>query len=351
MCTGKQERVVPRMDRNEQHCRIGGPWEGLNLFLRYLPPTVQQPGAPNVVLYVHGATFPSALSIAHRFDGRSWRDELADAGFHVWGLDFHGFGASDRYPQMAEPADAHPALCRAEDASRQIECAVRFIRERHDLQRISLIAHSWGTIATGVFATRCPDLVERLVFFGPITRRESNAQAPALPAWRCISLEDQWRRFVEDVPAHEAAVLNKRHFEDWGARYLDSDPECSMRSPLSVKVPNGPSQDIAAAWSGDLAYDPGRIQAPVAIVRGEWDSVVTDTDARWLFNVLQASPMKRDVKIGRATHLMHLEENRHSLYWETLCFLQAPLSSRAERGISANEGRDSSPSARNDNGH
>src|SRR5437588_3922497 len=34
--------------------------------------------------YVHGGTFPSGLSIAHRFDGRSWRDELCAAGFHVW---------------------------------------------------------------------------------------------------------------------------------------------------------------------------------------------------------------------------------------------------------------------------
>jgi len=327
MCTGSRKRALPLLACNERHFRIGGPWEGLDLFLRHLPPTLSHAGAPRVVLYVHGATFPSGLSIAHRFDGRSWRDELADAGFHVWGLDFHGFGASDRYPQMAEPAASRPALCRADDASRQIECAVRFIRDRHDVPRISLIAHSWGTIATGVFATRCPELVERLVFFGPITRRESNAQAPALPAWRCISLEDQWRRFIEDVPAREAPVLSKCHFEDWGARYLDTDPESGMRTPPSVKVPNGPSQDIAAAWSGDLAYEPGRIQAPLAIVRGEWDSVVTDADARWLLDALEESPLKRDVRIARATHLMHLEENRASLYRASIGFL------RSDRGV------------------
>ena len=57
-----------------------------------------------VVLYVHGATFPSALSIAHRFDGRSWRDELCAAGFHVWGFDFHGYGNSDPYPAMSSAA-------------------------------------------------------------------------------------------------------------------------------------------------------------------------------------------------------------------------------------------------------
>jgi hypothetical protein len=46
---------------------------------------------------VHGGTFSSGLSIAHRFDGGSWRDALSDAGFHVWGFDFHGFGESDPY--------------------------------------------------------------------------------------------------------------------------------------------------------------------------------------------------------------------------------------------------------------
>ena len=51
------------------------------------------------MLYIHGATFPSALSIAHRFDGTSWRDVLNEAGFDVWGLDFYGFGHSDRYPK------------------------------------------------------------------------------------------------------------------------------------------------------------------------------------------------------------------------------------------------------------
>jgi hypothetical protein len=31
--------------------------------------------------------------------------------------------------------------------------------------------------------------------------------------------------------------------------------------------------------------------------------------------------VKRDIKISRATHLMHLEENRYALYRETQTFL------------------------------
>jgi pimeloyl-ACP methyl ester carboxylesterase len=178
--------TLPKLDSKEEHFRISSPLEGLTLFLRYLPPNVHQTDVSKIVLYVHGGSFPSALSVAHRFDGRSWRDELTDAGFHVWGLDFLGFGGSARYPEMGEPADHNPVLCRTEAASQQIERAVRFISDHHGAPRISIIAHSWGTIAAGRFAGRCPDLVERLVFFGPVTWRPKKAEPQAFSAWLCV---------------------------------------------------------------------------------------------------------------------------------------------------------------------
>ncbi len=80
--------------RARQHHRVVSPHPGLSLFLRHLPPRNLK--TDRVVLCMCTAEpFRPALSIAHRFDGRSWRDELNDAGFHAWGLDFHGFGLSD----------------------------------------------------------------------------------------------------------------------------------------------------------------------------------------------------------------------------------------------------------------
>src|SRR5215470_11642036 len=162
MTTQTLERPpTAKLDLREEHFRIASPHPGLSLFLRYLAPVHDAGAEDQVVLYVHGGTFPSGLSIAHRFDGRSWRDELCAAGYHVWGLDFHGFGRlSDPYPEMGEPADAHPPLGRAADASQQLEAAVRFIRARHDVQRVSIIAHSWGSIVSGRLAGRCPELID-----------------------------------------------------------------------------------------------------------------------------------------------------------------------------------------------
>jgi hypothetical protein len=72
-----------------------------------------------------------------------------------------------------------------------------------------------------------------------------------------------------------------------------------------------------------LAHDPGLVRAPVATIRGEWDSICTDSDASWLFNALTATPVRRDIKISHGTHLMHLEASRFAPCRETEAFLLA----------------------------
>src|SRR5437899_3962662 len=117
---------------------------------------------------------------------------------------------------MSQPAETNPPLGQAGEISQQIDRAARFICAQHAVPRISLIAHSGGTIGTAMFAFRNPELVDRLVFFALIPRRESNNNpAPRFPAWRLISLKNQWERFT-------------------GERYLRTDPDSSARSPASV---------------------------------------------------------------------------------------------------------------------
>ena len=74
-------RSAQKLDPREQHHWIESPRQGMQLFLRYLPPLSRQTGEVRPILYLHGATFPSALSIAHRlwiFEPIS-RDERAAA--------------------------------------------------------------------------------------------------------------------------------------------------------------------------------------------------------------------------------------------------------------------------------
>jgi len=318
-----QASIAAKLDEREQHFRIPGPREGMALFLRLLPAATTTFKPRRAVLYVHGATFPSALSIAHRFDGQSWRDALCAAGFDVWGLDFYGFGSSDRYPEMDQPAPDNPPLCGAEDAAGQLAIAIRFILGHQNIAKLSLIAHSWGSMPASLVAGMHAALVDRLVLFAPISRRAGHRDEPSppLPAWRHVTIADQWKRFIEDVPADEPPVLSRAHFDDWSARYLDSDPDSRSRDPASVKTPLGPFSEIIQAWHGKLAYDPAKVSAPVAIIRGEWDGLIPDEDAGWLFRAFTHSPNKRDIKISRGTHLMHLECMRPALWRESIGFL------------------------------
>lgn len=303
--------------------------EGPSLFLRHQAPLLPRGAQAKPVLYLHGATFPSALSVAFEFDGRSWMNDLASAGFSVWALDFAGYGESGRYPEMEEEPDRSEPLGRAPEAADQVARAVRFILEREPATNVSLIAHSWGTMPASLFATQEPKRVARLVLFAPIverSNRETKEQAiriARLNGWRLWTVEEQHSRFVEDVPSGQPSVLDPRLFEEWARVYVATDPESGRQSPVTVRTPNGPLADILDAWAGHLPYDPSQIAAPTLIVRGEWDSLSTDTDATWLFNALDSAPAKRDLKISRGTHFMHLESARFALYDATRSFLFA----------------------------
>jgi pimeloyl-ACP methyl ester carboxylesterase len=180
---------------------------------------------------------------------------------------------------------------------------------------VSLIAHSWGSIAAGLYAATHPARIDRLCFFGPIAeRRTQDLPDPgSVGAWRLVTFEDQLKRFVEDVPRSHRPVLIEAHLDTWGPTYLASDHTSPSRAPRSVKIPAGPQADIFAAWQGALGYKPWEIKAPLLIVRGEWDSVSNDMDADWLLTHF-ASPTRKSVKIAKGTHLMHLEKSRDDLF-------------------------------------
>lgn len=280
-----------------------------------------QPAVP----YVHGATFSSGLSVGYPLGGRSWADELAAAGLDVWAFDFRGFGRSDRYPQQdADPAVTAP-LGRAAGpggAGEQLLAVLEHVVAVRGGGRVSLLAHSWGTLVAGLVATARPDLVDRVALFGPITRRESRGGTGShgLGGWYPLTTREQYDRFVGDVPAGQPPVLTDE-FDRWARDWLATDPTAADRRPAAVRVPAGPSADIAAAWTGRLPYDPAGVRAPTLVVRGEWDSRTTDADAAWLLGALTPAPLRRHVKIRRGTHLLHLEAGRHALHRETAAFL------------------------------
>ena len=274
------------------------------------------------VIYVHGGTFGADLSVFHRFDGRSWADELNEIGLTVWGFDFAGYGASERYPQNGE----RPAG-RMDDVIPQLRRVVAAVRARNGDRPIALVAHSWGASVGARYAGKYPQDVKALVLFAPIVTRTpaSHSTAAGSPTSHFpLTLLAQYRRFIEDVPRGQPQVLSEAHFLAWGRLYLATDPTSEQRQPPSVITPFGPIADIGAMWMGRALYDPTLVRAPMLLVRGEWDSMCTDADAERLLAEL-GSQDKTDVKIDRATHLMHLESQRTLLHNTVNKFLERTM--------------------------
>ena len=267
------------LDRNEEHFRIPSGVEELRLFLRYLAAARAPKRAP--VLYVHGGDLPVGPLDRASLRWALLADELARCRVSRLGA---------RLPRLRRLQTAIPRW-RSQPSVTPRSVAPKSRASRSSglcassatimaCARISIIAHSWGTIAAGRFAGRCPSWSSGWSSSdrsrGARRRQSLRALPPGASSRSRINGTASPRKFQRASRrfSRSATSRNGDHL------YLDTDPESRTRSPASVKTPSGPLQDIADAWAGDLAYDPGLIRAPVAIIRGEWDSLATDADAR-----------------------------------------------------------------------
>ncbi|MEZ0470955.1 alpha/beta hydrolase [Luteimonas salinilitoris] len=289
----------------------------------------RQPARGPAVLWVHGATFPSALSAGWRMDGVSWLDQLQATGLDAWAFDFAGYGGSDRPAVFGREAGSAPPYGQCQAAASQIAAVLQAIRHERPTAPIHVVAHSWGTLPARQLAIDRPELVARLVLFGPVTMRngEPDPAATPAPAWTLMTAAQQRPRQRSGMPGHLPTPVGDEELERWCTAYLDSDPTSHRRTPRSAKIPGGPGADIGRLWAGETLVDDGRVRQPTLIVRGEWDHVTTDADAASLFAALTHAADKRDVKIAGGNHWLHLQPQRRALWAETLSFLREAAAS------------------------
>jgi pimeloyl-ACP methyl ester carboxylesterase len=89
-----------------------------------------------IVLFVHGATFPSETMFDIDLPGGSWMDYAAKRGFDTYSVDVRGYGRSTRPAAMSQPPADNPPFAGADDAVRDISAAVDFILKRRGVPRI-----------------------------------------------------------------------------------------------------------------------------------------------------------------------------------------------------------------------
>ncbi len=104
------------------------------------------------LLLVHGVTYSS-----HEFDvdykDYSLARYFAGHGFEVWLLDIAGFGNSGSVGDGFRPDSDY--------AAEDIAAAVRCIMRRSRVSFVDVLGWSWGTVTSGRFAARHPEMVRR----------------------------------------------------------------------------------------------------------------------------------------------------------------------------------------------
>jgi pimeloyl-ACP methyl ester carboxylesterase/heme-degrading monooxygenase HmoA len=290
----------------------------LTLSILHVPPANARRPIP--VLFIHGASFPSALSFAFRMNGYSWMDDMSVHGYDTYALDFLGYGQSSRYPEMSGPNTGDPVSWSGTHVARDIDLAVDHIRKISGSEKIYLIGHSWGATVCAYYATQHPEKIERLVLFAPFTQRDGTDTSIVNHLYEELTPDERVQQFIDATDGKEIR-LEAEIFDQWKREWLQSDTSVTRRESSSVRFPAGWEVDFMNCMNHRCYYNPADITVPVLLIRGEWDGLPSSEDAVGLYNELANAPCKRYIVISRGTHVMHLEKSRFQLYSEVRNFI------------------------------
>jgi pimeloyl-ACP methyl ester carboxylesterase len=304
---------------------------GIQLYVRNKHPQgVNKFDAGKILLYVHGATYPSETAFDLRLNGLSWMDYIAQRGYDVYLVDLRGYGRSTRPPQMDRPATENEPIVRTETAVKDVGSAVGFILKRRGVSKIDLLGWSWGTSVMGWYTAQNNDKVNKLVLYAPQWIRNAPALTDTggkLGAYRGVSREAAKARWLTGVPEDKKAdLIPAGWFDAWADATFATDAVGARQTPPVLRAPNGVVQDGREYWgAGKALYDPAQIRVPTFLAHAEWDADLPSYMLHAYFAKLVNAPYKRYVEIGEGTHTVIMEKNRMQLFHAVQQFLDEQL--------------------------
>ena len=305
--------------------------QGINLYVRNKHPqgTNTFPGE-KILLFVHGATYPSETAFDLELNGMSWMDYVASQGYDVYLVDVRGYGNSTRPKEMDKPATENEPIVRTDTATKDVGTAVEFILKRRGVSNVNLLGWSWGTAIVGTYTTQNNAKVNRLVLYAPLWIYNKSPFPPGMPklgAYRTVAREaakGRWLRGVADDK--KADLIPAGWFDAWADATFATDPVGSKQTPPVLRAPNGVLQDILEFWgAGKTSYDPADIRVPTFLAHAEWDADLPSYMLHAYFAKLTNVPYKRYVEIGEGTHTIIMEKNRMQLFQAVQQFLDERL--------------------------
>lgn len=313
---------------------------GIKLFVREkLPEGMSSFTEDNVVLFVHGATFPSTPDFDLQYKDYSWADWMVSRGYAVYLFDKRNYGFSTREKEMDAPRKENKPLSRSYLVIRDIGAVVDHIRKKRGVKRVTLIGWSWGAMTAGYYASLQSDKVNKLVLFAPAYAfalhtnlgpgsKLQNKRNPyefnyGVGAYRLATAKGIQGRWDGEIPVENKSLYREQAVVDAFAKAcLDADPTSYGRNPASARAPNGVLEDTFQQLTGRRIWNASSIYAPTLVIAGEFDTWSYPEDRRQLMRDLSNAPAKKHVVIKEATHFVLFEKNRFEFFDAIHTFLK-----------------------------
>jgi len=268
---------------------------------------VESPAAKKVVILAHGSATAGKESFDLQVPGKpsySLMDVLAREGFDVFALDTRGFGRSTR-------PEGHMTTW---EASEDLNAAVDYILKLRGVERVSLLAWSWGTQYGGIFVMSHPNKVERYISYAQmhldspdLSRRRTRVEAFRKHPYINIP-EASWKpRFTSMAPTevNDPAVV---------------DAYARAAAQIEFMSPTGPQLDMATLMP---MVNARLMPVPTMVIHGQYDDVA-DLDGLLPFFRQLPHPNKRYIVVPDAGHMMHLQKGHRLFQREVVGFLRTP---------------------------
>ena len=337
LVAGAAHAVDARIVKQDYHIDSTDP--GIKLFVRSkMAEGTKTFTNENVVLFVHGATFPSTPDFDLSYKDYSWADWMVRHGYVVYMFDKRNYGGSTREPAMDGPATAAPPLSRSYLAIRDLGAVVDHLRAKHRIERVTLIGWSWGAMTAGYYASLHSERVQKLVLYAPLydfplhtnlgagsalqDRRNPEAFSPKMGAYRLVTAAANQARWDGEIPVDDKGQYREQGVVDaFNAEALATDPTSGSRNPPALRAPNGVLEDSFLQATGRRIWNASSISVPTLVIAGEFDTWSYPADREGLMRDLVHAPVKRSVLVKEATHFMLFEKKRVELFEAVRSFL------------------------------
>jgi len=199
------------------------------------------------------------------------------------------------------------------------------LRRHFGLERMTLVAHSFGPAIAASYAIAHPDRVARMIFIGPVPPRAGDMEvryARNIDARLTAAERAELTRLEEAMLRGPDPVAACRAYWVIGVKPRLASPELAsrlagdfcgagaeaIRSGMGVAAPH----TIASLGEWDFRAGLTAVTAPTLILHGETEAIPMDLVEEWT----TALPSARLVKIPGASHFPYVE--RPDLVWPAI---------------------------------